>query len=165
MQAVIVVFNIQSRTNIGQIIRTANAFGVSEICVIGRKKFSTFGNHKTTQSTNVRHFFEVEEAIEFYRALNFDIVGIEITKNAKSVNRIDFVNNSVFILGNEGSGIQPKVLALCDYCVFIPQFGTTASINVNSACAIVLNVFTKNRSDYNAVKGYKFEADKFEADK
>ena len=63
----------------------------------------------------------------------------------------------MFVLGNEGTGIQENVLLQCDFCVYIPQFGSGASINVNTACGIVFNVFTKERTNHNKIDGNKFE--------
>lgn len=46
------------------------------------------------------------------------------------------------MLGNEGTGLSPKQMALCDTFVYIPQHGQgTASLNVNVAAAIVLHRF------------------------
>lgn len=156
MSFVLLVFNIQSNTNIGQLIRTANAFGAKEICVVGRKKYSTYGNKRTAATTSIRHFFSVGDALSFYKAQNYDIAGIEIGQHSKSINEIEFSRDTVFILGNEGTGIQNDILIRCDYCVFIPQFGSGASINVNTACGIVFNVFTKHRTDFNTIIDCKF---------
>lgn len=157
MKFVLLIFNIKSNTNIGQLIRTANAFGAEEICVIGRKKFSTYGNQRTSSTTQFRHFYQIDEAITQYKSLNYDFVGIEITHESVSINEKEFENNTVFILGNEGAGIHENILTKCDYCVYIPQFGSGASLNVNTACGIVFNIFTKNRDNPNKIEGFKFE--------
>ncbi|MFT4727084.1 MAG: 23S rRNA (guanosine2251-2'-O)-methyltransferase [Granulosicoccus sp.] len=157
MKFVLLIFNIKSNTNIGQLIRTANAFGAEEICIIGRKKFSTYGNQRTASTTKFRRVYQIDEAITQYKNLNYDFVGIEITDESVSINEKDFENNTVFILGNEGTGIHEHILTKCDYCVYIPQFGSGASINVNTACGIVFNVFTKNRKNPNRIDGFKFE--------
>ena len=157
MKFVLLLFNIKSNTNIGQLIRTANAFGAEEICVIGRKKYSSFGNQRTASSTQFRHFYTVEDALEYYKCQHYDVVGVEITTTAVSINEINFEKNTVFILGNEGTGIHEKILTQCDYCVYIPQFGSGASINVNTACGIVFNVFTKKWGNHNSIDGNKFE--------
>lgn len=156
LEFVLLVFNIQSNTNIGQLIRTANAFGVKEICVVGRKKFSRYGNQQTSSKTHFRHFYHIDEAIDHYLANEYNLVGIEITSESKSINQVEFSRDTVFILGNEGSGIQEDILLRCDYCVYIPQFGSGASINVNTASGIVFNAFNKNRVDSNPISEYKF---------
>ena len=46
------------------------------------------------------------------------------------------------MLGNEGQGLSPKQISLCDSFVYIPQHGCgTASLNVAVACSIVLHHF------------------------
>ena len=157
MKFVLLIFNIKSNTNIGQLIRTANAFGAEEICVIGRRKFSTYGNHRTSNSTEFRHFYLVDDAINYYKASNYDVVGVEITRESISINEAEFMNDTVFVLGNEGVGINENILTQCDYYVCIPQFGSGASINVNVACGIVFNTFTKHRKDPNFIDGFKFD--------
>ncbi|PCK09764.1 MAG: RNA methyltransferase [Alteromonadaceae bacterium] len=156
MKFVLLLFNIAKGKNIGQLIRTANALGAEEICIIGKKKFSTYGNQNTQQATPFRHFYKVEEAALHYHEQGYDIVGVEITENSFDVNTHDFVKNTVFILGNEWDGIKPSILELCDYCVFIPQFGVGASLNVTVAAGIVLNGFMKGCTTSNKIDKYKF---------
>lgn len=49
---------------------------------------------------------------------------------------------TAFMLGNEGQGLSPRQMALCDSFVYIPQYGAgTASLNVAVACSIVLHHF------------------------
>jgi hypothetical protein len=49
---------------------------------------------------------------------------------------------TAFMLGNEGQGMSPKQMSLCDSFVYIPQHGEgTASLNVAVACSIVLHHF------------------------
>ena len=57
MKFVLLLFNIQKNTNLGNLIRTANAFGAFEVCIVGRKKFSSYGNQQTKSETKFRHFF------------------------------------------------------------------------------------------------------------
>ena len=42
------------------------------------------------------------------------------------------------IFGNEVDGVHNDVLALCDACVEIPQFGTKHSFNVSVCAGIIL---------------------------
>ena len=42
------------------------------------------------------------------------------------------------VLGNEALGIDREVLAVCDELIEIPVFGYKNSLNVASACAVVL---------------------------
>jgi len=144
MNFVLLLHNIEKSTNLGQMIRTANALGTTEICVVGKKKFSSYGNKKTQSTTKFRHFYKFVDARDYYQQEEYDVVGVEITEQSLSINEHTFTKSTVFVLGNEGIGINDNALALCDYCVYIPQFGTGASLNVNVASGIVLNAFVSS---------------------
>jgi 23S rRNA (guanosine2251-2'-O)-methyltransferase len=44
----------------------------------------------------------------------------------------------LLIFGNEVEGVSPDVLAICDACIEIPQFGMKHSLNVSVAAGMVL---------------------------
>jgi TrmH family RNA methyltransferase len=54
-------------------------------------------------------------------------------------------SNAVLVIGNEGNGISPNVLSLCDHVVTIPQFGNAESLNAAVAAGILLAEFTKQQ--------------------
>ncbi len=140
-RAVLLLFNIQNSDNFGMLIRTANALGVHELCLIGRKRFEPHGNQGTIGSTARRHFFRYDDAIEYYRSEGFDIVGVEIGAQSQPVHEHPFRKSTVFVMGNEAQGLSDSQLDACDYCLFIPQYGSGESLNVNVACGIVLHHF------------------------
>lgn len=67
---------------------------------------------------------------------------MEITDNAVAVNQHPFKKSTAFLLGNEGTGLSAKECEMCDFFVYIPQYGCgTASLNVTVAASIVLHHF------------------------
>ena len=50
----------------------------------------------------------------------------------------DLTGPTILVLGAEGKGIRPRVLAACDGRVALPRRGETASLNVSSAAAALL---------------------------
>ena len=42
------------------------------------------------------------------------------------------------MMGNEGEGLSKKQIGMCDQLVYIPQYGSAVSLNVNVAAGIVL---------------------------
>lgn len=159
MQVIVILHNIEKNTNLGQLIRTCNALGVEQVCVVGRKKYASYGNKNTHSTTPMAHFFTLASACEFYRGKGYHITAVEITPTAQSINSVNFRQNTVFVMGNEGVGLPAVALALCDSCVYIPQFGEGASINVNVACGVVLNTFMAQAGRVeNTMAGEKFVA-------
>ncbi|MEY4590012.1 MAG: hypothetical protein RL497_2088 [Pseudomonadota bacterium] len=156
MRSVLLLFNIQKSGNFGKLIRTANALGVAEVCIAGRRDFATHGNHQTKLATEFRHFYKPMDALEFYRAQGFDLVAVEIGVDAININKHEFTRNTLFLMGNETTGVNADLLQACDYSVFIPQFGAGASLNVNVAAGVALNAFNARRAEFNLIEGAKF---------
>jgi tRNA(Leu) C34 or U34 (ribose-2'-O)-methylase TrmL len=141
-ESVLLLHNVGKRQNFGTLLRSAQAFGVSEIAVAGSEKLRTFGNQGTASHCEIKPFGKLEDAVQHYRARGFRVCGVEITDTAVPVETHPFEGSTVFMVGNEGTGMTEKQLAACDGFVYIPQFsGATASLNVATAGAIVLHHF------------------------
>ena len=53
-----------------------------------------------------------------------------------------FRGDTLFVLGNEGSGLNANQIAICDQFVYIPQYtDKTASLNVAIAGSIIFHHF------------------------
>ncbi|KAJ7548311.1 hypothetical protein O6H91_07G006700 [Diphasiastrum complanatum] len=141
-ESIVVLYNVAKRHNLGMIARSSTAFGVSEMILIGRKDLNAFGSHGATSHLRFRHFHSLSEAHLYLKERNFDICGVEIVDGASAVHTHPFKRNTAFMLGNEGTGLSQKEMSICDYFVYIPQFGPgTASLNVSVAASIVLHHF------------------------
>lgn len=136
------IHNIAKRHNVGTLARSCTAFGVSELILVGRRDFNAFGSHGSTSHLNFRHFHSLSLAKSFLKERDCDICGVEITDNAVAVNQHPFKRSTAFLLGNEGTGLSAKECEICDFFVYIPQYGCgTASLNVTVAASIVLHHF------------------------
>ena len=138
----LILFNVAKDSNFGFLIRTANAFG-AKILVAGRNKVARFGATARTRRNPLQKFRFFEEAVDFVRERNCEILGVEIGEEAHSVWNEPFKGPTAFIIGNEGEGLSPKQLEIADRLVYIPQFGTAVSLNINVATGIVLSQFAR----------------------
>eukprot|EP00743_Colponemidia_sp_Colp-15_P012844 GILK01014741.1.p1 GENE.GILK01014741.1~~GILK01014741.1.p1 ORF type:complete len:228 (-),score=37.95 GILK01014741.1:238-894(-) len=142
IESYLLVHNISKNHNWGNLVRSASAFGVKQVCVVGQKKVNLFGNKGAANRSNFRTFNSLEEAQQFFRSRNVSICGVEIMETALPIQSHPFRGSTAFILGNEGMGLTPKQIAICDHFVYIPQYGTgTASLNVTVAGSIVMHHF------------------------
>ncbi|KAK4773186.1 hypothetical protein SAY87_028205 [Trapa incisa] len=142
VESYVVVHNIAKRHNVGTLTRSATAFGVSELILVGRRDFNSFGSHGSTSHLRFRHFHSLIEARSFLKEKDCDICGVEITDGAVAVNEHPFKRSTAFLLGNEGTGLSAKECEICDFFVYIPHYGGgTASLNVTIAASIVLHHF------------------------
>lgn len=141
-ESYLLVHNVAKRHNLGTLARSATAFGVTEIILVGRKDFNAFGSHGATLHLQFRHFHTLPEAVKYLKAKDVLICGVEITEGAAKVHKHPFSRSTAFVLGNEGSGLSDKEMEVCDFFVYIPQNGPgTASLNVTVAASIVLHQF------------------------
>jgi len=134
------LFNVSKKSNFGFMIRTANAFG-AEMIVIGKKKYNTIGAVGGTRLTPTHHFYSLKDGVAFARQQGCQIMGVEIMDGARSICETPFVGSTAFMMGNEGMGLEPWQMELCDEFVYIPQHGTAKCLNVNVAAAVCLHRF------------------------
>ena len=45
---------------------------------------------------------------------------------------------NAWVLGNEGAGVSPEILACADQCVKIPMLGAMESLNIAQAATVCL---------------------------
>ncbi|GMI70361.1 hypothetical protein like AT4G15520 [Hibiscus trionum] len=142
VECYVVIHNIAKRHNVGTLARSATAFGVNELILVGRRDFNAFGSHGSTSHLRFRHFHSLTDARLYLKEKDCDICGVEITNGAFSITDHPFKKSTAFLLGNEGTGLSAKECEICDFFVYIPQYGGgTASLNVTVAASIVLHHF------------------------
>ena len=82
----VVIHNIKSSDNVGQLIRTAGAFGAREVLVVSaertarrmRKNLRTFGAHGSDKRVPMRAFASLAQLIAWVKSEGCRVVGVEI---------------------------------------------------------------------------------------
>ncbi|MGH3546049.1 MAG: TrmH family RNA methyltransferase [Mycobacteriales bacterium] len=133
--------NVASPFNVGSIVRTAAAFAVDHMFVVGRG--DELGNSKmsklalgTERFLNWEYYPDVATALAAARAKEFNCVALELSAGAVPLHEVDLNRDVCLVVGHEDRGIAPAALASCDQAAFIPQLGKVGSLNVASATAI-----------------------------
>ena len=158
----VIVSNVAKKANVGNMMRSACAFGVEEILIVGQKKnLQYFGAQGTNKHVKTRCFDKLDAACAFAKERGCHIVGIEIIDKAENVAGHPFRGPTAFLLGNEGVGLSDRDIAACDHFVYIPQHGGgTASLNVTVAASIVFHHFSLWAGySERAREGYKYVVD------
>jgi tRNA G18 (ribose-2'-O)-methylase SpoU len=137
----LILYNIMKPRNVGFLLRTAAACGVSEVIVVGRRSMYSDRTRGTAQQLPRRHFFKLPQAFEYLRSIGCSICGVEIADTAAPIQSHPFRGSTAFFFGNEITGLSPEQQSLCDHLVYIPQFGAAHSLNVNVSAGIVLHHF------------------------
>ncbi len=55
----------------------------------------------------------------------------------------DLPRECVLVLGQEGPGLTPEMLAVCPVVLHIEQFGSTRSLNAGAAAAIAMHAWVR----------------------
>lgn len=143
-----VCHNIRSRENIGSVFRTADAFGVAKIFLTG---YTPAPPHEKISKTALgaenfvpwEKIFSTARLIKKLRADGFEIVALEQSQKSINVARYHPKKNTALIIGNEISGIPPRILRQCDVIVEIPMRGRKESLNVAIAFGVVAYIMTQ----------------------
>ena len=128
--------------NLGTILRSADAFGMDAI-ILSPGCVDIF-NPKVVRSSmasllNVPVFYDkqTESLFESFKNEGFDIIGT-FPRAAKLSSEHKYSLKTVLVMGNEANGISDKVSSLCTTKLKIPMLGNTESLNVATACAVML---------------------------
>ena len=132
----IAVDNVTRDFNMGTIIRTANAFGVRRVHVIGRKQWNKRGAMMTDTYMHVHYYKTVDAFME--AIANRVLVAVDNVPGAMSVTTTPLPRNAVLLYGAEGPGIRSELLQRAAMTVAIEQYGSTRSMNVGVAAGIVM---------------------------
>lgn len=75
----VMVYNVAKRQNIGNMVRSAVAFGASAIIVVGNRHINTFGNKNTNNYIRFAHYDKLDDAVAALRARDYDIGTLDNT--------------------------------------------------------------------------------------
>ena len=135
----IAIENLSHDFNIGTIIRNANAFNISKVHIIGKRKYNRRGAMVTDKYLHIDHFSDVATFVQDARKRQKSLIAIENnTPDSRPLREATFQENAILIFGSESDGISAELLRACDDCFYIEQLGSTRSINVGCASAVAL---------------------------
>lgn len=124
--------------NMGTIVRTANAFGIRTIHVVGRKQWNKRGAMMTYKYMNVVYHTSPEELRDYALAHGRRLIAVDNIKNAVDIEKFKPKSNDIVWFGQEGPGLSEETVKACDAVVMINQRGSTRSLNVGVAAGIIL---------------------------
>lgn len=133
---------VQDPSNMGAIIRSAEALGVDGVisakgCDIYNPKVlrASMGGVLRVPITLCE---DLRQELLVCKAKGFHVYGTVPNENAHSVSNIAFQPPAVCVIGNEANGITAEVIDVCNTLVTIPMNGRAESLNASAAAAIVM---------------------------
>jgi tRNA G18 (ribose-2'-O)-methylase SpoU len=134
----IAIENWQHDLNIGSIVRTANAFNVSAVHIVGKRDWNRRGAMVTDKYLTVHHHPNVEEFKVWCDQNKLPIIGIDNLPISKQIENYDLPAKCVMLFGQEGAGMSDEGVAVCEVVLAISQYGSTRSMNASAAGAIAM---------------------------
>ena len=139
---VVVLGELQDPHNVGAVIRSAAAFGVSAVLIPEHNQAPITGAVvKVSAGMAFRvplvQIGNVNNTLEDLKKRGFWVYGLDGEAKQSLVNE-DFEKATALVLGNEGDGIRMKTLELCDIPLAIPMSPECESLNVAASAAVAL---------------------------
>ncbi len=135
---VIALENTERDFNMGTIVRSANAFGVRQIYIIGRRQWNKRGAMMTDKYLHVNYIASTAEFVKLMRAQGKEIIAIDNIDGSVNMAQTKLPKHAVLVFGQEGPGISEELVSQADQIVAIEQFGSTRSINVGAAATVAM---------------------------
>lgn len=134
----IAIQNWEHDFNIGSIVRTANAFNVAAVHILGRRRWNRRGAMVTDRYLDVVHHEEVAQFLDYLTARGVTPVGVDNLPGSVPLEASTLPAECCLVFGSEGPGLTDEVVAGCERLVAITQYGSTRSINAGAAAAIAM---------------------------
>jgi TrmH family RNA methyltransferase len=134
----VVLDRVQDAGNVGSILRTAAAFGVTQVLAL--QGTAALWSPKVLRAGMGAHFgLRLIEGLssEALNALTVPWVGTSLATHQR-LDQADLPQPCAWLLGHEGQGVAPELQARCAQLVRIPQPGGEESLNVAAAAAVCL---------------------------
>ncbi|MEA3374350.1 MAG: RNA methyltransferase [Campylobacterota bacterium] len=147
---IIMLDEISSTENIGSIARSAAALGVDSYLLpeqgphpYGRRSLRVSMGYVSKLKTHL--YNDIFSTFKALKADGYKIFAAEVTKESIPLMDIIIPKKWVVLMGHEGKGLSPEIIAACDASVQIEMAPAVKSFNVGVAASILMYQF-KNKT-------------------
>jgi tRNA G18 (ribose-2'-O)-methylase SpoU len=135
----VAIENFGHDANIGGVIRTANAFAVDTVHIVGRRRWNRRGAMVTDRYQRLLHHADTAELLSFAAEAGLTVVAVDIVPGAARLEQTTLPRDCLMLFGQEGPGISDDARDGAALTISIAQFGSTRSINVAVAAGIAMH--------------------------
>ncbi len=137
----VLVEGVSKPHNLSAILRTCDAAGVFEANFIcNENEVKTFNS--TAQGSQkwvkLNNYSSSIDAVKKLKKKGFKLFGTTLNKKSIDYRKLDFTQNTCFIVGAEKWGLSEDLISEVDECIYIPMYGMVQSLNVSVAASILL---------------------------
>ena len=146
----VAIENFGHDMNIGTVVRTANAFAVAAVHIVGRRRWNRRGAMVTDRYQHLQHHTDVESVMSFAAAAGLVVVAVDNLPGSVPIEITELPRNCLLLFGQESSGLTAAARQQAAMTVSIAQFGSTRSINAGVAAGIAMHAWIRQHADLRA---------------
>jgi tRNA G18 (ribose-2'-O)-methylase SpoU len=143
----IAIENFGNDANIGSVVRTANAFAVDTVHIVGRRRWNRRGAMVTDRYQRLRHHDTTADLLAFAADGGLTVIAVDNVPGARRLEETRLPAACLLVFGQEGPGITDDASAGAALTVSIAQFGSTRSINAGVAAGIAMHTWIVQHAD------------------
>ena len=132
--------------NIGNVVRTANAFLAREVHIVGRRRWNRRGAMVTDRYQHIRHHEDIAGLAAWAAAESLPIIAIDNLPGAEPLESVALPRECVLLFGQEGPGLTSPACEVATQVCSIAQFGSTRSINAAVAAGIAMHAWIRQHA-------------------
>ncbi len=142
---------VQDAGNVGAILRTAAAAGVSDV-ILGSGCAGAWTPRVLRAAQGAHFSLTIREQVDLSAlpAARAENSIATVARGGVSLYDLDLGGPVVWLIGNEGAGLAPQLVAAAKTRVTIPLAGDVESLNVAAAAAVCLFEASRQRRPQNA---------------
>ena len=136
-QGAVLLDNLQDPGNVGSILRSAAAAGITQVFCSSGTAFCW--SPKVLRAAMGAHFVvEIFENVDLAGVIGSALIPVLATSGyaTQRVYEVDLRQSVAWLFGHEGQGVADDLLALASNQVVIPHLGQIESLNVAAAAAV-----------------------------
>ncbi len=134
----IAIENWQHDLNIGSIVRTANAFNVEGVHIVGKRDWNRRGAMVTDKYLTIFHHPTITDLKEWCEKNTMTLIGIDNIVGSQPLESAQLPLRTMMLFGQEGAGMSEEGQRACSVLYDIAQYGSTRSMNAAAAGAIAM---------------------------
>ena len=143
----IAIENFENDSNIGTVVRPANAFAVDTVHIVGRRRWNRRGAMVTDRYQHLTHHDTVEQLLEWAVQAGLTVVAIDNTPGCVPLETAELPEKCLLLFGQEGPGVSQSAQDGAVMTCSIAQFGSTRSINAGVAAGIAMHAWIRQHAD------------------
>lgn len=141
LERAIVLENLQDPGNVGTVIRTANAFNIDAVILVGA--CADLYNPKTVRASMGAIFrqrvltMSIQELDELTQKQALPLFGAALSDKAADLRNIE-IHRAAVAIGSEGRGLSKELLDICGGKIIIPMNPESESLNAAVAASVIM---------------------------